>query len=501
MNVRVGSLLVSMLAIILAGCVTPPTADDVTPASDDSALTAAPGLDAIAYTASGAAATASDRIAATGGSYHLGYRATEPTIAADSTGAVYMTAFLPANAAGRSAPTIVKTSDQGQTIEIVGPRLPSGDGVPPATNDPYVYVDPSTDRVFMLDLIGTACSVLSYSDDGGATWTTNPFACGTPGGNDHQTMIAAKSRGTVAPIAYENVVYYCVNRVVDTACATSLDGGLTFTPLRPVFCCGQGGLTGHLAAAPDGTVYLARPWQGGIAVALTEDDGLNWEIITIQDDVRTQGHDIELAVDEEGNVYALWTRLDDGLLYLAHSSDAGRTWSAPARITPPGITATTFGAIAAGAAGKVAIAYVGSTIPGGYEGKDTGIGGLAGDLLGEPEPEEWAEATWNGYLAFLTDARAADPIIHTASVNPLDDPLARGLCGRTRCGGMNDFLAVTIDADGRAWGAYVDVCTATCASEGEVIKDGAEGLLGTFYTGPSLSADGGDLARLVARPE
>ena len=49
----------------------------------------------------------------------------------------------------------------------------------PYTADPFMYVDPYTDRVFMEDLAMPPfnCANLSFSDDEGATWTQTVGGC------------------------------------------------------------------------------------------------------------------------------------------------------------------------------------------------------------------------------------------------------------------------------------------------------------------------------------
>lgn len=451
---------------------------------------------------------AGDATAALGGQFHIGLGATEPTIGVGPDGDVYMTAMKPRPGFGRM-PTIVRSLDGGQTWEDVGPMTHLN------TNDPLVLVDPDTGRIYTSDILPLSCTFLSWSDDQGATWTTNPYACGNSQVNDHQTIAVAKPR-LVTTVGYPNVVYICTNDVAYFACATSLNGGLTFGPQIPVdvgietarvdpafntipVC---GATTGHLKAGPDGKVYLPKSscsvQPSPPVVYVTDNDGLTWTKKTISSMIM-EGHEIGFAVDEENNLYAFWPGAD-GRQYFAASNDGGDTWSEPLDVTAPGVTATMFTAAIAMGAGKVAFAYVGSTIEGGYDEKGTGNAGLAGDILGQPDLPEWDEATWNGYLGVITDVFAAakrgadatavasggERIVTTTTVNPEADPLARGLCGRTRCHGMNDFIDMAVGPDGRPWVAFVDVCTKECVDDPEVFSDGAVGVAGTLLRGPSL---------------
>jgi len=120
--------------------------------------------------------------------------------------------------------------------------------------------------------------------------------------------------------------------------------------------------------------------------------------------------------------------------------------------------------------------------------------------LGEPDPPEWANATWNAYLGVVVNATGESPVIQTVSANDLTDPLARGLCGHTRCHGMNDFIDVVIDKDGRPWAAFVDDCVDKCAAMGGTAADRTKGpgagLVATLVSGPGLLASSTTLPAL-----
>lgn len=436
---------------------------------------------------------------AVGAQFSLGVGATEPTIGAAPDGTLYMTGF--GSLGPRRIPTILRSLDQGQTWEDVGP------GTHVNTNDPYVYVDPDTGRVFMSDILPLSCTFLSWSDDRGDSWTTNPYACGNSHVNDHQTIVTAWPRALPVSPLYPKIVYICTNDVAYFACATSLNGGLTFGPQIPVdvgvdpdyalpLC---GAIHAHIRAGPDGTVYLPKSdcsvQESVPVVYLTQDDGLTWTKKTISEQTM-DGHEVGFAIDEENNLYATWPT-PEGRLSFAFSTDGGDTWSEPRDITAPGVTATMFTTIAARGVGKVAFAYVGSTIEGGYEGKDTGNAGLTGDILGQPELPEWDNATWNGYLGVMTGAHTDTPILQSVTVNDPADPLARGLCGRTRCHGMNDFIDMVIDAQGRPWVAFVDVCNADCVADPEMDSDKAIGFAGTLLRGPALLTDAKELVPIA----
>ena len=78
------------------------------------------------------------------------------------------------------------------------------------------------------------------------------------------------------------------------------------------------------------------------------------------------GEEAQVAVDDEGNVHAMWNGLDN-MPYYSYSTDEGVTWSAPMMVAPPtNISGTGFPVITAGAMGRSHWVMSGTpeTIPG-----------------------------------------------------------------------------------------------------------------------------------------
>lgn len=502
-----GLLVVAVAALaVLAGCVSNGAVNTASTTAEPVAANLTVTQQGVLHTAFGVPllAGASNMTAALGGEYLINASSTEPTVGVDKAGNVYITG----SSKQGSGPTVWMSKDKGQTWKEIRPTLPNGQGVHTSSFDPYVYVDPDTGRVFMDDIWPLGCGMVSFTDDQGASWTTNPISCGNPQVNDHQTLVAAKPR-VLTTVLYPKVVYRCVNNVADSACAMSYNGGLTFTPQVPVFTGvepggegGQpnvcGGLTGHLKAGPDGTVYLARGTCGYAEVAVTDNDGATWTTHVINKDHPPSDHEVSLSVDEANNVYAVWP--SDGLVWYAYSKDHAKTWSPAQLVTAPGVTATMFNAVGAGAPGKIAIAYLGTTVEGGYKGKPMGSGGLTGDLVGEPDPPQWANATWNAYIAVIPDALNENVTIQTVTANDPANPLARGLCGGTRCHGMNDFIELVVDHEGRPWASFVDVCNAKCATDNATHWDRAIGFVATLQSGPALRGANATLPVIAPPP-
>jgi hypothetical protein len=399
----------------------------------------------------------------------LNHGAGEPTLGVLKDGSVFITASsgcvtscagseesLETVAPGGRA--VLATFDKGKTWKDVSP---GASGVSPhaVSLDPYLYVDTTSDgqRIFDIDL-NAACAELSYSDDKGASWITNPIACGEPV-NDHQTLFAGKPV-TSTTLLYPKVLYYCFNKLAYTKCTKSLDGGLTFIPTTGIDNPECSGLNGHGVADAKGTIYV--PYAGcanAPSIAISDDEANSWRIVKLPAQ-RVNGGDPSVAVDAKGNLYFLWNDADRQPM-LSTSTNGGKSWSKPVNVAAPGVVATNLATLDVGAPGKVAIAYYGTT-------------------------SDEKNARWNGYLAEGLDVLGNKPLFYSASVNDPRHPLKAKGCGPGRCGRVLDFIDVEIGPDGRPWGAYVDACAATCEKTGvESIHDN-EGLVGTFTGGPRL---------------
>lgn len=381
---------------------------------------------------------------------YIGRDAAEPTLGVDDEGVAFMAAL---GAGGYTR--VMRSTNGGTTWASAEPRIPGTD-IPrhPISLDPYLYVDEETGRVFWLDWHGD-CSIITWSDDQGETWLTNPEACGSPV-TDHPTIVAGNPPAPFTTVGYPNIMYYCFNRVIDASCGRSLDGGLTWTPTgAPAFpgyepgntynkfgaagLCG--GLHGHAVTDQQGRLYIPKSHCGIPTLAVSEDAGTTWRRTVVSTKFSTGsahvGEHHSVAVDAAGNVYYLFWNDPDHLPWLSISKDAGRTFSEPMMIAPPGVTEINLPAMVAGEAGKVAISFVGTT----------------------SEERDDTRRPWNAYTLVTTDALAPTPTFVSTTANPLSDPIHRGNC-QGRCGLMYDFLdIVSSPADGGFWAAFVDTCT------------------------------------------
>jgi hypothetical protein len=159
----------------------------------------------------------------------------------------------------------------------------------------------------------------------------------------------------------------------------------------------------------------------------------------------------------------------------------------------PEVTAVgpSFLSIEAAAPGKLSFAFVGTDHPGGFKKNH--------------EPKDWKGARWNLYIAHTDNALSAAPRVRAVMANPQNDPIGTDTCGLTRCApcewtcpGMYDYIDVDIDADGRPWVAFVDVCHAKCRTSGKIDK--AVAAIATLREGTALTTQGGRLPPLPWAP-
>lgn len=414
----------------------------------------------------------------------------EPTLGLTKDGDVFYTAIQT-----NTRVEVLHSADEGKTWDLRSPKIAGTRNAHLLTFDPYIYVDPDTDRIFNIDLT-VACSYLSYSDDKGKTWTTDPIACGRPV-NDHQTLFAGPPVHSPT-VGYENIVYYCWNDVGSSSCSKSLDGAASFHPTgTPAYpgvdpdAGGQGdpqcgGLHGHGFVGDDGTVYLPKGHCGQPWLSISKDEGATWTRVQVANN-GTATHEASVATDKKNNIYYAWIGRDR-LPYLTYSTDGGKSWAKPMMVGAPGVIETNLPSLDVGAPGKVAIAYMGSTnSPYKPNGKfEQAECTLTESLLDQCDDPRWAKATWNGYTTISANVFDRQPLFYSGTVNDPSDPLSRRQCGPGRCKAVYDFIDVVISPDGTAWTAWVDACTLTCSLPGGETNSGAAAVAGHLEGGPKL---------------
>lgn len=425
----------------------------------------------------------------------VGRRSAEPTIGIQSDGDAYYAAANFDSVGGLLARTeLLRSADGGITWTSVQTKNAAVKSLPPGNLDPYVWVDPATDRIFNVDLLG--CGYLQTSDDDGTTWSPSLAACGDS--IDHQSLFGGpRPEGLRLPkelSSYESVIYYCTNRVLDSRCGRSLDGGTTWittaTPAYPGFDPSEGGmcngLHGHGIVDNEGRIVLPKGHCGYPYVAISEDGGDTWfrtrvsnmvsgtPVVPIAEYAGTFAH-TSVAADGAGNLYYVWPD-DEMRPWLSISRDHGRSWETPMLVAPPGVSESNFPTVSAGGEGDVAITFVGS--PAASPG-----------ALGSGNNQAALRRPWNYYVLASTDALADEPVFLSTTANDPVDPIHRGDCF-SRCGGMFDFIDVVVAPSGEIWATASDTCTsADCLDGGRADGDVGVGLAIRQVGGPLLLDD------------
>jgi len=208
---------------LLAGCMSTPSTPTTTGAMGVTNLPAVPPS-TVFHLASGKALDLSlltgnnTPLRAVGGYNGIGTNTFEPSIGVTKSGAIFM-ASLKRNinpTAGQvdEGTHVIRGTDGGKTWKDMGPFLgPTQNTQTVNSNDPFIYVDPWTDRVIDFDMCGTLSAFCeSYSDDDGATWHVNSIVTGESTALDHQSVAAAPAGERATTVGYPNVLVFCVNR-------------------------------------------------------------------------------------------------------------------------------------------------------------------------------------------------------------------------------------------------------------------------------------------------
>lgn len=397
----------------------------------------------------------------------------------------------------------MRSCDHGGSWEIVDDIMSH-----PSTSDPYGWVDPVTDRVFNVQMVGLLTTWIAWSDDDGESWIGNPHDSGPVPLNDHIKLGSgpwtSDGYGALAnaPGVYETAVYFCYNKIAGIFCYTSFDGGASFEVGGQIYgmATTNGGLHGAITAAADGTVYVP-PRVETPTIILSKDNGMTWSERTMGLDVGTPypRKNSEVGADSESNAYHIWTGADQGV-YMSRSIDSGNTWDEDSiRISPAGVISSVFPHIDAGDPGRIAITYLGSEDADLLNGSN--IDGNPWDGNAHYAPHN---TTYHLYITYSLNALDEEPIFHTMRVT--DDPVQMGsIClnsGDCRdFGGSNrnllDFNDLHIDREGRVYVAFADGCTGSCAEGNNSTSEDSRDRLGSVYflsSGPSLFEEIGDLA-------
>ena len=106
----------------------------------------------------------------------VGETGKEPSIGITSSGCIFFIAME----------KVMRSCDYGEAWEETQDPIQCS----PTTSDPYGWVDPITDRIFNVQMIGLETSWICWSDDDGQSWLGNPHDSGTTPINDHIKLLA-----------------------------------------------------------------------------------------------------------------------------------------------------------------------------------------------------------------------------------------------------------------------------------------------------------------------
>ncbi len=338
------------------------------------------------------------------------------------------------------------------------------------TGDPLMFGDSDagvnrTNRIFVSQLAGKA-SLMSFSDDDGATWTPSQGS-GINSGVDHQTIgggpyaknVDGSLKGAAVQLPgadgkiYPNAIYYASQDIGLAEAARSDNGGLTFGVAVPMYNLTQcDGLHGHIKVSQDGTVYVPNKNCGGNqAAVVSEDNGVTWEVRKLPGS-KSGDTDPSIGFGADGTVYFGYAN-GDGHARMAVSHDKGRTWESDQDVGAQfGIQNTAFAAVTGGDPNRAAFFFLGTTTGGaGGVGTDTSFNG-----------------TWYGYISTTYDGGKSWV---TTNATP-NDPVQRGVVctNGTLCpdGTRNllDFNDLVTDKMGRPLAVFADGCVSSGCIQG-----------------------------------
>ena len=221
----------------------------------------------------------------------------------------------------------------------------------------------STGNVYVNSLwLGS--STQSTSTDGGNTWLVNPFSSDLP--LVDRQWIAANGASDLY-LTYKQLGVLLVGSE-SIFVAKSFDGGITWPQIRPVTTPELGiqpGDQGNIEVAPSGNIYTVFFGSTGntLYIARSTDGGKSFIVKLVY--TAAPGTSLvnvfpSLAIDRAGSLYISFS--DSHSVFLTVSQDQAATWSVPVRVSNGSGTKSAIGPwITAGDPGKVNITWWGTS--------------------------------------------------------------------------------------------------------------------------------------------
>ena len=366
----------------------------------------------------------------------------EPRIVHDSLGNYFVAAIqgVPGGI------DVWRSSDSGSTFNYLG--QPDGvqvgatlgaDGVGLGGGDEDIAVSPS--GVLYASSLWLGSATQSTSFDGGNVWVSNPVSSDFPivdrqwiaAHGNNELYLTTKQLGAL------------LSGTETLFVAKSFDNGATFPQLTPITTPEQGVQPGDqgniIVDQHNGNVYTVFIDEHGniVWLARSTDGGKTWglkQVFTAPVGMNLANIFPVVGVDAASNVYVTFS---NGVnVYLTASTDGGGTWTVPVRVNNGTGTKTAIGAwVSAGAANSVNISWWGTSAS---NANDT-------------------SAQWHVFVAQSKNATAAVPTIIQTAATPVMHvgPICnQGLSCASGTRNLAEYFGTDIGLNGEALIVYPD---------------------------------------------
>ncbi len=318
---------------------------------------------------------------------------------------------------------LYRSADGGASWSVVtGPSgTPRNDAW--GISDPDLAANADGSRLVMADLQAVSASTAASTDDGASWPSAAPMVTDPQDGSVDRPWLAFADGHFYVLYNGDGNGHWRLRQS---------DDGVTWSDLSTP---GDGSYPGAMAAGKDGSLYVGN----GDKVWWSVDGGKTFTASKVPAQKPMTGIVAQRpAVDDAGTVYFAWS--EESAIYYAASRDHGKTWG-PAVLLSAGLPGThVWPWPAAGAPGKLVVAWVGTT---------------------ETNPDPSAvKGDWLVHVAVVTGADTDHPTVQAAPVKDAKVTTG-GICmDGTVCEAeakdrrLGDFITVIVDHAGRIHVAY-----------------------------------------------